>query len=283
MWTLEQLVGEAVAGRVGERFRGLDEVDQLSQTQLREGAAQALARPQASEFIPGARPLSRRLLAAQWTLLLETLDLPARPKVLELCAGGSDPVVVALDVLFGNRASYVTVNLNRKLALQLLDRAAGLALPVQVIEDDARNLPAHFPDGTFDCICFHHAVNDILQTAVAARHGWDTRNIEWWTDERQMIEWLGEEHRKDGLASVGLPELRAILESAARAVKPGRTLCFDHWTWRYHLGLDWFPGELFNNMLPMAREVALSLPVPLTEVTPAGLDRRWWMVLRRGK
>ncbi len=208
MWTTEQLVSESVGGRVGDRFCGLDEVNQLDKSQLMEGAARALARPQTSEVIPGARPLSRRLLAAQWTLLLEQLQLPPEPKVLELCAGGSDPVIVALDVLFGAKASYITINLNRKLAAQLMERAAGLKLPVRVIEDDVRNLASHFPDGSFDCICFHHAVNDILQTAVAAKHGWDTRDLDWWPNERQMIEWLGQEHEKDGLASVGLPELR---------------------------------------------------------------------------
>jgi SAM-dependent methyltransferase len=281
MWTLDQLLAEAVGGRVGARFRGLDEVEQLSPEELREGARQVLARPQAAEFVPGARPLSRRLLAAQWTLLLERLGLPPQPRVLEPCAGSSDPVVVALDVLFGRQASYVTVNLNRKLARELLERAASLELPIHLIEDDMQHLPAYFGKAAFDCVCFHHAVNDILQTAVAAKHGLDTRDIDWWPTERQMIEWLGQQYQEDGLASVGLPELRTILEASARAVKPGGFLCFDHWTWEYHLGLDWFPGELFNHLLPLAREVARSLPVPLEEITPPGLDRQWWMVLQR--
>ena len=54
MWTTEQLLRDAVGGRVGERFRGLDEVDLLTPDQLRDGAAQVLARPQKAEFIPGA-------------------------------------------------------------------------------------------------------------------------------------------------------------------------------------------------------------------------------------
>lgn len=281
MWTVEQLLAEAVGGRVGERFRGMDDVERLGPQALETGARQVLARPQAAEFGPGAGPLHRRLLAAQWTLLLEHLDLPPKPQVLEPCAGGSDPVVVALDVLFGPQASYVTVNLNRKLAEELLARAASLTLPVRLIEDDMQNLRAYFGEATFDCVCFHHAVNDILQTAVAAKHGLDTRDIEWWPAERQMIEWLGQQDREDGLASVGLPELRTILESSAWTVKPGGFLCFDHWTWEYHLGLDWFPGDLFNRLIPLAREVASSLSVPLEEITPPGLDRQWWMVLQR--
>lgn len=281
MWTSEQLLTEAVGGRVGARFAGLDEVDQLSAADLRTGAQQVLARPQKAEFIPGARPLSRRLLAAQWTLLLEGLDWPAAPRVLELCAGGSDPVVVALDVLFGAEAEYLTVNLNRKLAAELQERLDGLQLRAQIIEDDAQNVPTLFPEPAFDCICFHHAVNDILETAVAEAHGWDTRDLDWWPNERQMIEWLDQQYQADGLAAVGLPALRAIFEAAAQVVKPGGALCFDHWTWEYHLGLDWFPGDLFNNLIPLAREVALSLSVPLVEITPEILDRRWWMVLQR--
>ena len=282
MWTPEQLLAEAMAGPVSKRFAGLDELDQLSDDELMASALQVLARPQASEFLPGARPLSRRLLAAQWKFVLGSLGLPAEPTVLELCAGGSDPVVVALDALFGDQATYVTVNLNRKLAQELLERTAHLDLHVRLIEDDAQNLSQHFPDGTFDCACFHHAVNDILQTAVAAAHGMDTRDIDWWPTERQMIEWMAHEHAQHGLTEVGLPELRTIFEAAARVVKPGGALVFDHWTWEYHLALDWFPGDLFNNLIPLAREVALSLDTPLQEITPEGLDRQWWMVMRRG-
>jgi len=256
-------------------------VDDLSEAELEQGAAQVLARPQKAEFIPGARPLSRRLLAAQWTRVLESLCLPDHPRVLELCAGGSDPVVVALDVLFGANAEYITVNLNRKLADELLARFEDLDLCAQIIEDDAQNVPKLFPEPEFDCVCFHHAVNDILETAVAEAHGWDTRDLDWWPNERQMIEWMDESYRADGMAAVGLPELRRIFAAAAQVVKPGGALVFDHWTWEYHLSLDWFPGELFNHLIPLAREVALGMGLGLEEATPAGLDRQWWMVLRK--
>ncbi|NPV49313.1 MAG: class I SAM-dependent methyltransferase [Armatimonadetes bacterium] len=281
MWTQEQLMAEAVGGRVSQRFGDRQGLEHFTPAELHAGAKQVLARPQAAEVSPAGRALGARLLAAQWTLLLESLDLPAAPQVLELCAGSSDPVVVALDALFGSQASYVTVNLNQRLAAELEARLRGLSLQWRIIPDDAQNLAEHFAEASFDCVCFHHAVNDILQTAVAARHGYDTRDIDWWPNEQMMIEWLGEQHAADGLASVGLPELRRILEEAARVVRPGGTLCFDHWTWAYHLTLDWFPGDLFNAMIPLAREVALGLSVPLEEVTPPGLDRQWWMVLRK--
>jgi len=85
---------------------------------------------------------------------------------------------------------------------------------------------------------------------VAAQWGMDTRDIDWWPTERRMIEWLGEQHQEDGLASVGLPELATILEAAARALRPGGAMCFDHWTWEYHLGLDWFPRRVVQRPHP---------------------------------
>ncbi|MGC9316851.1 MAG: hypothetical protein ACP5KN_02300 [Armatimonadota bacterium] len=281
LWTVERLLEEACDGRVGERFGGPRELAAFGRDELLEGARRALARPQEASFSPASRALSSRLLAAQWTLLLESLGLPEPPRVLEPCAGGSDPVIVALDAIYGARASYVTVNLNRGLAAELARRAADLDLQVEIIEDDARNLSDHFEPASFDCVCLHHAVNDILQTAVAATQGMDTRGIDWWPTERQMIEWMAQQHEKDGLQSVGLPELRAVLQGCARVLRPGAPMCFDHWTSKHHLGLDWFPGRLFNDMIPLARRLIPSLSIPLEEVTPEGLDAQWWMVLRR--
>ncbi|MGI5820147.1 MAG: hypothetical protein ACOX9R_18840 [Armatimonadota bacterium] len=276
MWTIEQLLAEAIEGRVGRRFRGRDEVQEADRADLTRAGERSIARPQ-----EGFGPVGRRVLAAQWALLLEAIDLPARPRVLELCAGGSDPVVVALDAVFGASAEYVTMNLNRKLAAELTERTEHLELEVQIVEDDAQNLRRHYAEDTFDCVCFHHAVNDILQTAIATARGMDTREIDWWPTERTMIEWMAEQYREDQMTSVGRPELRRILGAAVEVVKPGGFLCFDHWTAVSSLEQDWFPGDLFNDMVVIAREEALLLSAPLEEVTPAGLDRRWWMVLKR--
>ncbi len=275
MWTTEQLVAEAMDGRVGRRYSGRDEIGQMSRAELTEAAERSIARPQ-----EGFGEVGRRVLAAQWALLLESLGLPEAPRLMELCAGGSDPVVVALDALFGASAEYFTMNLNRELADELIERTAHLELEVKIIEDDARNLRAHYAEDSFDCVCFHHAVNDILQTAIATRRGMDTREIDWWPTERKMIEWMAEQHRIDNMTSVGRPELREILGAATEAVRPGGFLCFDHWTAVSSLQQEWFPGDLFNDMIVIAREEALSPDGPLEEVTPPGLDRRWWMVLR---
>ena len=279
MWTPEQILHETVKARVAQRYPGGEDPGAWTEAELLDGVRGALRRPQPTDLPPASRALERRVWAAQWMLVLDSLGLPAEPRVLEPCAGGGEGVVVALDALFGSRAHYTTVNLNRPLAAELIERTRHLAIRVEVIEDDAVNLARYFPEDSLDCACFHHAVNDILQTAVAGRHGLDTRDIDWWPTERMMIEWLGAQFREDGLASAGLPELTTIIESAALAVKPGGHLVFDHWTYEGLLGLDWFPADLFQNLIPLARRVALSVGVPLEEITPPGLDRQWWMVL----
>jgi hypothetical protein len=281
MWTLDELATMATEGPVGQRVWGEDPVRSMDRQELVAATARICARPQQAEGDPRARTLTNRLLACQWVKVLESLSLPDEPQVLELCAGGSDPVVVALDVVFGSRATYQTVNLNRVLAAELRQKTAPLSLEIEIIEDDARDLAEHFGPGSFDLIAFHHAVNDILETAVAADHGFDTRDIDWWTDERMMIEWLAEQDRADGLRRVGLPELSAILGAAAEVCKPGGYLVFDHWTFEHHLSQDWFPAHLFGRLIPLAREVVMGLEAGLEEVTPAGLDRQWWMVLRK--
>ncbi len=281
MWTTEELAAMATDGPVGQRYPAEESLRGLSREALLTSAAHILARPQRAELDPRARPLTNRLLATQWVKVLGCLDLPDRVEVMELCAGGSEPVVIALDVLFGDRAHYRTINLNRRLAAELRQKTARLDLRMEVIEDNAVDLRRHFRAASFDLIAFHHAVNDILETAVAAAHGFDTRDIDWWSDERMMIEWLDQQDRADSLRSVGLPELTSIIGAAASVTRPGGYLVFDHWTFEHYLQTDWFPSELFTRLIPIAREVAMGVEAGLEEVTPEGLDPQWWMVLRR--
>ena len=49
---------------------------------------------------------------------------------------------------------------------------------------------------------FHHATNDILQTADAKAHGMDTTELDWWPHERQVIESMAVEHYVAGPATL---------------------------------------------------------------------------------
>ena len=75
------------------------------------------------------------------------------------------------------------------------NQPAGLDIRVDIVEDNAANLPEHCAAGSVDLICFHHAVNDLLQTAVAHTRGMDTVTVDWWPNEEQMIRWLDQSYK----------------------------------------------------------------------------------------
>src|SRR5206468_1545225 len=104
-----------------------------------------------------------------------------------------EPVILAMEIYSGGNGDYTTVNLNRPLAAQLREKIGKVRSRVRIIEGDAARGEAPLPPGSVDAACFHHAVNDLLQTAVSEPRGMDTRAVDWWPNERQMIEWLAEE------------------------------------------------------------------------------------------
>jgi SAM-dependent methyltransferase len=153
-------------------------------------------------------------------------------------------------------------------------------MPVRIIEDNAQRALAHLAPRSVDVACFHHAVNDILQTAVSEPRGMDTTAIDWFPNERQMIEWLAEDATAGRLEQRGKPELMQIVADAARLVRPGGFLVFDHFNWCKFIGVSWFPWELFYNLIPMTRRWVAESGLPLSEVRLAGADPQWWLMLQ---
>ncbi|MDH7569990.1 MAG: class I SAM-dependent methyltransferase [Armatimonadota bacterium] len=281
MWPAEDLLELVLEGPL-ERLWTAEERERLGRftpCELLAGAREMLARPQPAHPSPAARAVNGPILAAQWLALFRDLDLPRDAFVVEVCAGGSPPVVLALAAHAPNRGRYVGVNLNRGLGEQLRARAAALPVDALFVEANARRLGDYVGHATADCVAFHHAVNDILQTAVADAEGIDTVDLEWWPNERRLIELTAAYEKAGLLHSVGWETVREIAAAAAQAVKPGGYLLFDHWTSGGYLNAEWFPKTLFSEMIPHTR--ALLCPLALREVTPPHLERQWWMVLQR--
>ena len=155
-------------------------------------------------------------------------------------------------------------------------------MSVRSIEDHAQKALTYIPPNSLDVACFHHAVNDILQTAVAEPRGMDTAGIDWFPNERQMIQWLAEDVKAGRLEQRGKPELMQIVADAARLVRPGGFLLFDHYNWCRFAGVPWFPWELFFNLIPMTRRWIAESGWPLSEVRLEGMDPQWWLVLQAG-
>ena len=255
----------------------------LSREEVREAAIRTLARPQPAAGSPASRLLMNACLAAQWLGVFEEIKVPRPMRVYEPCSGSSEPVILATEIHTGGMGEYVTLNLNRPLAEQLRPKLAKVRMQVTIIEDYAQNAPSRLASASFDVACFHHAINDLLQTAVSEPRGMDTRSVDWWASERTMIQWLAEDWRAGSLHRHARPALMDAVRFAADLVKPGGFLLFDHWAWLGNRDQEWFPWELFCDMIPLARRWIQEDRLPLVERPLPGLDPQWWMCLQRAK
>lgn len=244
---------------------------------VRDKVVGALKQPKPLDI---CMPVLNAVLAAQYYEVFEALQPPRTMAVYEPCVGGSNPVIIATEAYGGGKATYLAINLNRKLREELRGKTAHLKMPIRIIEDNAQRALGHLAPRSFDVACFHHAVNDILQTAVSEPRGMDTTSIDWFPSERQMIEWLAEDAEAGRLAARGRPELMQIVADAARLVRPGGFLLFDHWNWCRFIGVPWFPWDLFYNLIPMTRRWIAESGLPVSEVRLDGVDPQWWLILQ---
>ena len=281
-WSVAHIATEIREGAISVALspEALAPIRALTRADLHTAVTDALARPQPRDMSRGRRVLPA-VLAAQYLELLRHFRLPTSPVIYEPCVGASDPVIVALEAYADGRGRYTAINLNDRLRRELEGKTAHLRTRIDIISADAGAALAHLAPASFDAACFHHAINDILQTAVATPRGMDTRRIEWWSNERQMIEWLAEELEEGTIDARARSALISVVAGAAELVRPGGVLIFDHWTWFGHQAEPWFPWDLFNDMLPLARDWIGAAGLPLAPVDLAGADPRWWMAWMR--
>ena len=277
LWETARVTHEVLEGAI---YRCLDEtarqhLDGL--TGLKAKIPGALKHPKPAGL---SMHVFNAVFAAQYYEIFQALQLPRAMAVYEPCVGASTPVIVATEAYSQGKARYLAINLNRGLQEELPPQIAHLKTPIRIIECNAQLALAHLPSRSFDVACFHHAVNDILQTAVSEPRGMDTTSIDWFANERQMIEWLAEDAAAGRLDQQGRPELMQIVGDAAQLVRPGGYIIFDHCNWVHLKGAAWFPWDLFANLIPMTRRWIKESRLPLEEVHLEGLDPQWWMVLQ---
>ncbi|HLV78984.1 MAG TPA: hypothetical protein VKT32_01845 [Chthonomonadaceae bacterium] len=277
--TVEEVTGGAVFALLPEETQA--QIRALSEAEVRDAARRTLTRPLPGDTSQGARLLLNPCLAVQWLSAFEELKLPRALRVFEPCAGSSEPVLLAAEIYSDGAGEYTTLNLNRPLAAQLRDKLAKFRMKIHIIEDNTLHATAHLRPESADVACFHHAINDILQTAVSEPRGMDTRTVDWWPNERQMIEWLAEEAEAKQLDAHARPALVEAARQAVELVRPGGFLLFDHWTWEGHRNSEWFPWELFCSLVPLAREWIGDAGLPVTERPLAARDPQWWMCLQK--
>lgn len=277
LWEVGRVTQEISEGAI---YRNLDPAarEELAGIPgIREKVAGALEQPKPLDI---CMPVLNAVLAAQYYEVFEALQPPRAMAVYEPCVGGSNPVIVATEAYSGGTASYLAINLNRKLREELRGKTAHLKTAIRVVEDNAQRALDHLPPQSLDVACFHHAVNDILETAVSEPRGMDTTAIDWFPNERQMIEWLAGDVEAGRLEQRGKPEVMQIVGDATRLVRPGGFLLFDHWNWCKYVDVAWFPWDLFYNLIPMTRRWIAESGLPLSEVRLEGVDPQWWLTLQ---
>jgi SAM-dependent methyltransferase len=280
---LDRITNEVMQGSI---FKILpddiqEQISLLTREQVQEGARGIIVRPQPGDASQAGRLLLNPCLAVSWLGVFEELNLPKPLKIFEPCAGSSEPIILASEIYTNGEADYTTVNLNRPLAEELKAKLSKLKMRIQIIEDDVSRADIKFAVEGADIACFHHAINDILQTSVSEPRGMNTRTVDWWPNERQMIEWLAADIEAGKIDEYAKPALLQAVKHAVRLVKPGGYLVFDHWTWEGHRKLDWFPWELYCNLIPMAREWIHGAGLPIKERSLSGRDPQWWMCFQK--
>ena len=277
LWAPER-VAYAITEGVIHRVLGVNNQRELAEIdEIPHKIATALTDPKPLDI---SMPVLAAVLAAQYHEVFQALHLPRTLGVYEPCVGASCPVILATEAYGGGQGQYLTINLNNKLRGELEEKIAHLATPITIIPDHAESALSHVSPQNFDVACFHHAVNDILQTAVSEPRGMDTTAIDWFPNERQMIEWLSEDVAAGRMDEHAKPALMQIVSDAIRLVRPGGYLVFDHFNWCRFIGVDWFPWDLFYNLIPMTRQWIAESGLPVSEISLQGVNPQWWMVVQ---
>ena len=278
MWNLEQVVQEIDRGSIFKKLSRERQaaVTAIPQEEMAGSIAALINRPPAAK-IPHGGVLSNLVYAAQYYELFGILDLPRKLGVYEPCVGGSDPVILAAEAYSDGQGSYTTINLNRKLKEELQSKIGHLEASIRIIDDNALRSLSYLEPNSVDVSCFHHAINDAIQTAVSEPRGMDTSTVDWWPNERQMIEWMAEDFESGIINERGKPELMDIIGKAVELTRSGGCLVFDHWASLFHRDLDWFPWEMFYDLIPIARQWIKESDLPLTEIELSDADPQWWM------
>ena len=283
MWNREGVIKNIAQGSIFEKVTQQRQAELMAipKTELAESVASLLLRPPPPK-IPHGGVLSNLVYAAQYYEVFEILDLPEQLKVYEPCVGASDPIIMAAEAYSNGQADYTTVNLNRPLREELQGKIGHLKTSIHIIDDNAQHALSHLGPVSVDVVCFHHAINDALQTAVSESRGMDTSTVDWWPNERQMIEWMAEDFESGQIDNCGKPELMEIIGKAVELTRPEGYLIFDHWAGLSYRDVDWFPWEMFCDLVPITRRWIAESDLPVTEIELSDADPQWWMFLQVG-
>lgn len=212
--------------------------------------------------------------------LFETLNIPKEAKLFEIAAGDTIFIPKALNAYADEGAKYITANLNKNLTSGFREKASGLSIELDIIEDNGANILSYCGEGKVDVAVFHHAMNDIVQTIIAEREGNDTINVDWWTAEPQMLQTVMAYHKRGELKTAAYSEFISIIETCMKLLKEDGYFIFDNCTYAGYEDMG-YSSDFHSNYIQLAREWIHEADLGLHEVELEGFDPKWWMVLQK--
>lgn len=223
-------------------------------------------------------PVNEAFFRAKWADALTALHPGAPFSLMEVGAGDADMIPQSL-ARSHMGCRYVTANMNKALTRSLLDKTAGLPLSVEVVEDDAAHIEAHFGPACFDAVAFQHSVNDVCQAILCEREGIDTVYSDWMAVLPDMIRILQGEVAAGTLERSLKGPFLSLMRSMLHILKPGGFVAINHYM--FQLDLDWgYPPDLFAGFVPMAREWFRELD-GVKEIRLDGFEGNWWLFLAK--
>ena len=215
---------------------------------------------------------------ARWGEVMDRLHPAGELALMEVASGDADMIPQCM-ARTRPGSLYITANMNERLNESLMGKIGGLPLKVRLIDDDAANIQNHLGEGQADIIAFQHAVNDVLQAILCAQNGIDTVHTDWMETLPDMIRLRRRETEAATLEAHVRGPFMARMNALWPTLRPGGYVAINHYM--FQLDLDWgYPRELFEHMVPMAREWLKELPGS-REVTLDGFDPQWWIFLKK--
>ena len=202
-----------------------------------------------------------------WECVLDFMRLPERPRVQE--------VVFSADL-----------TVPRALA-QVRPGAYYTALVMRAADDSARaqelaGMPLELgPEGgpeSFDLIALHHAVGELIESAVAEAEGIGGFTPDPEQVRGQVVRALRAYHRSGELEDAARPRFLRALTGLSRTLSRAGRIVMSHHVLESDLMLG-HPLDAYTDYLTMARRWVSEAGLPFQEVSADGLPRQWWLCL----
>lgn len=215
-----------------------------------------------------------------WLYTFNALSLPKDMTVLEIAAGDTINVPVALNIYSNGQGKYITANLNKELSERFYKKTEKLSISRTIVEDNAVNLARYVNSQSIDIVTFQHAINDIVQTIVAENVGIDTINSNWKDILAPMIQKVMEYDQRGMLRDIVYDEFVAIIKTCAGRLKNNGYMVFNNCIFKGDLDRG-YSRDFYASYIRLALDWLNEADLGLQVVTCAGFDPNWWLVLRK--